>query len=147
MKVIIQRVLEATIDINSEITRSIGKGFVVLVGITHDDTTKDADFLAEKCCGLRIFEDEEGKMNVSLKDAGGELMIVSNFTLYGNCRKGKRPNFTEAAGPDKAIPLYEYFIEKCKSYGVSVVTGEFGADMKIALVNDGPVTIEIESPK
>lgn len=145
MKVIIQRVTEAKITIDSSIERSIGKGFVVLLGITHGDTGADADFLAEKCCGLRIFEDDDGKMNVSLKDVGGELLIVSNFTLYGDCRKGKRPSFTEAAAPAEAMPLYEYFVEKCKSYDVNVQTGEFGADMQINLINDGPITLEIES--
>ena len=145
MKVIIQRILKSKITINSEIERSIGKGFLVLLGITHGDTKADADFLAEKCCGLRIFEDENEKMNVSLKEAGGQLMIVSNFTLYGNCQKGKRPSFTEAAHPSEAKPLYEYFVEKCKSFGVVVQTGEFGADMRIEPVCDGPITIEIES--
>ncbi len=145
MKVVIQRVLKSKITINSEIERSIEKGFFVLLGITHGDTEADADFLAEKCCGLRIFEDENEKMNVSLKEAGGQLMIVSNFTLYGNCQKGKRPSFTEAAHPSEAMPLYEYFIEKCKSFDVVVQTGEFGADMQIEPICDGPITIEIES--
>lgn len=145
MKVIIQRVLKSKITIDGKEEREIGKGFLVLVGITDSDTNADADFLAEKCTGLRVFEDEEGKMNVSLKDVGGELMIVSNFTLYGDCRKGKRPSFTSAARPETATLIYEYFIQKCKSFGVGVKTGEFGADMMIEPVLDGPITLVIES--
>ncbi len=147
MKVIIQRVTKACVNINNLEKRSIEKGFVVLVGITHNDIKDDADFLAKKCCGLRVFEDENEKLNVSLKDAGGSLLIVSNFTLYGECEKGFRPSFTNAAAPDTAKPLYEYFISACRNLGVNVCTGEFGADMQIEMTADGPITIEIESCK
>ena len=144
MKIVIQRVLKSEVTINGTEKRKIGKGFLLLVGITDSDTKKDAEFLAEKCCGLRVFEDDDGKMNVSLKDAGGELMIVSNFTLYADCRKGKRPSFTDAARPEYSAPLYEYFVKKCKEYGINVQTGEFGADMQIDMVCDGPITLVIE---
>lgn len=144
MKAVIQRVLKSEVTINGVEKRKIGKGFLILIGITDSDTKKDAEVLAEKCCGLRVFEDDDGKMNVSLKDAGGELMIVSNFTLYADCRKGKRPSFTNAARPEYAVPLYEYFITKCKEYGINVQTGEFGADMQIDMVCDGPITLILE---
>lgn len=147
MKVIIQRVTNATVTIDNSETKSIGKGFVVLIGITHTDTEADADFLAKKCCMMRIFEDENQKLNVSLKDAGGSVLIVSNFTLYGDCIKGNRPSFAAAARGDTAKPLYDYFVNACKSYGVNVCTGKFGADMQISLTNDGPVTLVIESNK
>lgn len=147
MKVIIQRVTNAKITIDNSSTKSIKTGFVVLIGITHTDTKSDAEFLAKKCCMMRVFEDENQKLNLSLKDVGGSLMIVSNFTLYADCIKGNRPSFTDAAKPDVANPLYEHFINECKNYGVDVCCGKFGADMQITLTNDGPVTLVIESNK
>lgn len=123
----------------------IGKGFLVLIGITHTDTVKEADYLAKKLVNLRVFEDEVGKMNLSLKDINGELLIISQFTLYANTSDGNRPSFTDAAKPEVASPLYEYFLEKCKEYGIHVEHGIFGADMKVSLLNDGPVTIELKS--
>ena len=123
----------------------IGKGLVILLGVTHSDTEKDAAFLAEKCMNLRIFEDDAGKMNRSLLDVGGEALIISQFTLYGDASHGRRPSFTEAARPEVAIPLYEKFVELCRGYGVRVATGRFGAEMLVSIRNDGPVTILAES--
>ena len=124
----------------------IGRGFVVLVGITHSDTREDADFLAKKVAGMRVFEDAEGKMNLSLAEVGGQILSISQFTLYGNARKGNRPSFIEAARPEVAEPLYEYFNQVLREqYGLHVETGRFGADMQVALVNDGPVTIIMDS--
>lgn len=125
----------------------MGPGLVVLLGITHGDGEKDVRYLADKCLGLRIFADENGKMNRSLLDVGGDLMIVSQFTLYGDCRHGKRPGFTDAANPVHAIPLYEAFVARCREAVPGLLTGEFGADMQIELVNDGPVTLMLESEK
>ena len=126
---------------------TMGAGLVVLLGITHSDSEKDVRYLADKCLGLRIFADENGKMNRSLLDVGGDLMIVSQFTLYGDCRHGKRPGFTDAANPVHAIPLYEAFIARCREAVPGLLTGEFGADMQVELVNDGPVTLMLESEK
>ena len=145
MKVVIQRVREAQVEVENKIVGSIGKGFLVLVGITHTDTEKEADYLANKLCKMRIFEDENGKMNLSLKDVGGELLIVSQFTLYADCAKGNRPSFIEAARPEQATPLYEYFCKKCEEQGIKVEKGVFGAHMEVSLLNDGPVTIVLES--
>ena len=123
----------------------IEKGFTVLCGITHEDTEKEADILSRKLCNLRIFEDENGKMNLSLKDVGGELLIISQFTLYADSMSsGNRPSFIQAARPEKAEPLYEYFIKKCEEEGIHVEKGIFGADMKVSILNDGPVTILLE---
>ena len=144
MKLVVQRVLNAQVDVDGKTVGKINKGFMVLCGITHEDTEKEADVLARKLCNLRVFEDENGKMNLSIKDVGGELLIISQFTLYGNTKDGNRPSFTDAAKPDKANELYEYFIEKCKEKGIYTQTGEFGADMKVELLNDGPVTIMLE---
>ena len=144
MKVIIQRVKEASVKVDGKEISKIEKGFLVLIGITHTDTEKEADYLVKKVTNLRVFEDENGKMNLSLKDVGGKLLIVSQFTLYGNCENGNRPSFTEAAKPDIANELYEYFCEKCKDNGIEVKKGIFGADMKVSLINDGPVTLIIE---
>ena len=121
-----------------------GKGFLVLLGVTHNDTKENADYLVKKLCKLRVFSDENDKMNLSLKDVNGELLIVSQFTLYANCSEGNRPSFVNAAKPDKANELYEYFCEECSKYGIKVEKGIFGADMKVSLINDGPVTIIIE---
>lgn len=144
MKLVIQRVQKASVQVKNEVISSINKGFLVLIGITHDDTEEIADYLAKKLCNLRVFEDEKEKMNLSLKDVNGELLIVSQFTLYANTKDGNRPSFTSAAKPEKANELYEYFCQKCKEYQVNVKKGIFGANMKIDLINDGPVTIIME---
>ena len=144
MRLLIQRVQNAKVVVENETVGEIKKGFLVLCGITHSDTKVQADYLANKLCNLRVFEDENQKMNLSLKDVSGELLIVSQFTLYGDCTSGNRPSFTEAAKPEQANELYEYFMEKCKAQNVKVEKGIFGADMKVSLVNDGPVTIMLE---
>ena len=123
----------------------IGKGILVLVGFGPQDTEKDIDYIIDKTVNLRIFSDENDKMNLSCADVGGGLLVVSQFTLYGDCRKGKRPNFMRAARPETAIPLYERFLERCRASGLPVETGEFGADMKVSLINDGPVTIWMDT--
>lgn len=145
MKVLIQRVLESKLEIEGNEYSKIKKGFLVLLGVTHEDTEEDIKALAEKICKLRIFEDENEKMNLSIKDVGGALHIVSQFTLYADCHHGNRPSFTNAAKPDYANELYEKFIKYCKEdLEMEVATGSFGADMKITLINDGPVTIMLE---
>ena len=144
MKVVIQRVKEANVEVNENIVGKIDKGFLILVGITHTDSKEIADYLVKKVCNLRIFEDENGKMNLSIKDVKGKLLIVSQFTLYANCEGGNRPSFTDAAKPDIANKLYEYFCDKCKETGIEVEKGIFGANMKVSLINDGPVTIILE---
>lgn len=144
MKLVIQRVKNASVKVDEKVVGEIEKGFLVLVGIKVGDTKEQADYLVKKVCNLRIFEDENGKMNLSLKDVGGKLLIVSQFTLYGNCNDGNRPSFIEAARPEEAIPLYEYFCDKCNQNGIEVQRGIFGADMKVQLLNDGPVTIVVE---
>lgn len=145
MRALVQRAARAAITINGTPAGTMGAGLVVLLGITHSDGEIDVRYLADKCLGLRIFADENGKMNRSLLDVGGDLMIVSQFTLYGDCRHGKRPGFTEAANPVHAIPLYEAFIARCREAVPGLLTGEFGADMQVELVNDGPVTLMLES--
>lgn len=145
MKTVIQRVKKASVHIDSKKTASIEKGLVVFIGITHTDKKETADFMADKIVNLRIFEDKEEKMNLSGLDVGAEFLVVSQFTLYGDCRKGRRPSYTDAAAPEKAIPLYEYFIEKLRSYNVKVETGRFQAKMLVSLENDGPVTLIVES--
>jgi len=144
MKVVIQRVKNASVEVDGNIVGKIEKGFLVLVGIKVGDTKEQADYLVKKVCNLRVFTDENDKMNLSLKDVNGKLLIVSQFTLYGNCNDGNRPSFIEAARPDEAIPLYEYFCDECAQNGIEVQKGIFGADMKVQLLNDGPVTIVIE---
>lgn len=145
MKLVVQRVLNAQVDVDGKTVGKIDTGFMVLCGITHEDTEKEADVLARKLCNLRVFEDENGKMNLSLKDVGGELLIISQFTLYADTMSsGNRPSFIAAARPEKAEPLYEYFLEKCRQENIKVEKGIFGADMKVSLVNDGPVTIILE---
>ena len=145
MKLVVQRVLNAQVDVDGKTVGKIDKGFMVLCGITHEDTKKEADVLARKLSNLRVFEDENGKMNLSLKDVGGELLIISQFTLYADTMSsGNRPSFIAAARPEKAEPLYEYFLEKCRQENIKVEKGIFGADMKVSLVNDGPVTIILE---
>ncbi len=144
MKAVIQRVSSASVTVENEVVGKIENGFVVLLGVTHTDTEKEAKFIAGKVAGLRVFEDSEGKMNLSLKDVNGSALIVSQFTLYGDARKGNRPSFTEAARPEKAIPLYEFFISEIKKHGIPVATGIFGAKMEVEINNSGPVTILIE---
>ncbi len=144
MKFIIQRVEEASIDIEGIRSGKIGKGFVVLIGIGQNDTKEIADKFVKKLINMRIFEDKNGKTNLSLADVNGELMLVSQFTLYANCKKGNRPSFTEAGAPTEAESLYDYIVKECKKEIPSIVTGAFGADMKIALVNDGPFTIILD---
>ena len=145
MKFVIQRVKEAEVKVENKIVGAINKGFLVLIGITHDDTKKTADAMIKKLIKLRVFEDENGKMNLALKDIEGELLLVSQFTLYADCKDGNRPAFIKAARPEIAKPLYEYIIEKCKEQNIKVETGVFGADMKVSLLNDGPVTIILDS--
>ncbi len=144
MKLLIQRVTHSDCVVEGKTVGKIGKGFLVLVGITHTDTKETVDYLVKKLINLRIFEDENGKMNLSIKDVKGDLLVISQFTLYANTKDGNRPSFTNAAKPDVAEPLYEYFLEKCKEYDIHVEHGIFGADMIITLINDGPVTIELE---
>ena len=144
MKLVIQRVKWASVKVNNETIGKIDKGFLVLLGIAPEDTEQIADYLVQKLVKLRIFEDENGKMNLALKDIGGEMLIVSQFTLYADCTGGNRPSFTNAAKPEKANELYDYFMKKCKEENINVEHGEFGADMKVELLNDGPVTIILE---
>lgn len=145
MKFVIQRVSHASVTVHEETIGRINQGYLVLIGVGKEDTREDADRLVKKMIGLRIFADENGKINKSLKDVNGELLLVSQFTLYADCRHGNRPGFTEAAGPDMANELYEYIIESCKKEVAVVEQGEFGADMKVELLNDGPFTILLES--
>ena len=146
MRAVVQRVTSASVSIGGEVCAGIGRGFLVLLGVYGNDEKTDADYIVKKISGLRVFEDAAGKMNLSLADVGGELLVVSQFTLYGDARHGNRPAFIEAALPDKAIPLYEYVVEKLRgSFGVQ--TGVFGADMAVSLTNDGPVTILLDSTK
>ena len=145
MKFVIQRVSHASVTVHEETIGRINQGYLVLIGVGKEDTKEDADRLVKKMIGLRIFADENGKINKSLKDVNGGLLLVSQFTLYADCRHGNRPGFTEAAGPDMANELYEYIIESCKKEVAVVERGEFGADMKVELLNDGPFTILLES--
>lgn len=144
MKLVVQRVKYASVEVDGKIVGKIDKGFLVLIGIKVGDTKEQADYLVKKVCNLRVFSDENGKMNLSLKDVSGQLLIVSQFTLYGNCNDGNRPSFTDSARPEDAIPLYEYFCNECAKKGIEVQKGIFGADMKVQLLNDGPVTLVIE---
>ena len=144
MKFLVQRVKNAEVDIDNKTVGNIDKGFMVLIGITHTDTKEIADYLIKKLINLRVFEDENGKMNLSLKDVNGSLLLISQFTLYADCSSGNRPSFTNAAKPDFANELYEYIIAECKKKINIVETGVFGADMKVELINDGPVTIILE---
>ena len=145
MRVVVQRVKHASVTINGTVNGKINNGFLVLLGIQSTDSEQDVDYLVKKVTNLRIFSDENDKMNLSLKDVNGELLIVSQFTLYANCKEGNRPSFVEAAKLDVAIPLYEYFVSECKKIIPVVETGIFGADMKVDLLNDGPVTIIMDS--
>lgn len=145
MKFVIQRVSKASVTVDSKVIGKINKGFLVLIGVTHNDTKETADLMIRKLLNLRVFSDENDKMNLSLKDVDGELLLISQFTLYANCKRGNRPDFINAAKPDVAKELYEYIITKCNENGYKVETGEFGADMKVELLNDGPVTIILDS--
>ena len=145
MRFVIQRVNEASVTVNEEVIGSIQKGYMVLIGISETDTQETADKLVRKMIGLRIFEDENGKTNLSLADVRGSLLLISQFTLYANCKKGNRPSFIEAGNPEKAESLYQYIIEECKKKVPIVVTGSFGAEMYVSLVNHGPFTILLDS--
>ena len=144
MRVLLQRVARAEVRVGDRVTGSIGRGFVLLVGFTHSDSAAQIDWMAEKIVGLRVFPDDEDKMNRSLADVGGALLVVSQFTLYGDAVKGRRPSFIDAARPEQAVPLYEQFVAALRSRGVRTETGEFGASMQVELVNDGPVTLWLD---
>jgi D-tyrosyl-tRNA(Tyr) deacylase len=143
----VQRVSQCSVTVDGQIAGQIGRGLLVLLGVTHDDTQADVDYLAEKTTGLRVFEDDAGKMNRSVLDVGGQILVVSQFTLWGDCRRGKRPSFTDAAAPELAEPLYEAFVAAVQRLGVPTSTGTFRAHMDVALVNDGPVTLLLDSRK
>ena len=145
MRAILTRVSSASVTIDGEKVGQIGKGFLILLGVGPEDTEKECRALAEKCLALRIFEDENGKMNLGLESVGGEVLVVSQFTLYGNCRKGRRPSFVGAAGPELGNELYEKFLDICKELGYEPQHGRFGADMKVESVNDGPVTLILDT--
>ncbi len=145
MRAVIQRVTASDVQVDHEIVGRIGSGLLVLLGISRSDEQKDADYLADKVVHLRIFEDDEGKMNRSLLETRGEVLVVSQFTLLGDCRKGRRPSFVEAAPPERAEQLYEYFVDQLRLKGTTVSTGQFQAKMSVSLVNDGPVTLILES--
>ncbi len=145
MRIIVQRVSQASVTIEGKISGQINQGFLLLVGIEAEDTFEDADWLVGKISQMRIFSDEEGKMNLAIGDVNGELLVISQFTLFASTKKGNRPSFIKAARPEIAIPLYEHLIQSFKQLGITTQTGEFGADMKVSLVNDGPVTISIDS--
>ena len=147
MRAVIQRVKRAQVSVGGKVISSIAQGFLVLVGVGRGDTEQDADYIASKTAGLRVFEDQAGKMNLALADVKGSVLAVSQFTLYGDCRGGRRPSFIEAAPPDEGRRLYELYVQKLRALGVSVQTGEFQAMMDVELVNDGPVTILMDSEK
>lgn len=144
MRAVVQRVSSASVTVEGQVTGHIGFGMLVLLGVTHTDTEAHADRLANKLASLRFFNDEAGKMNLSCHDVGGEVLVISQFTLYGDCRKGRRPSYTHAAEPQEAERLYEYFIERMKGFGFNVASGVFGAMMKVSLVNEGPVTLIVD---
>ena len=145
MRAVLTRVNSASVTIDGECVGKIGKGFLILLGVAPEDTEKECRYLAEKALGLRIFEDENGKMNLGLDAVGGQVLVVSQFTLFGNCRKGRRPSFTEAAGPELGNALYEKFLSVCEELGYPPQHGRFGADMKVESVNDGPVTLILDT--
>lgn len=147
MRAVVQRVKRGKVTVEGKTTGEIKNGLLVLLGVGEEDTLKDVDYLCEKIVKLRIFEDEDAKMNLSLLDIKGELLVVSQFTLFGDCRKGRRPNFMAAAGQEKAEAFYEAFVERSTIYGIKVATGQFGGDMEVDLINQGPVTILIDSKK
>ncbi|MGM9630118.1 D-aminoacyl-tRNA deacylase [Butyricicoccus sp.] len=145
MRAVLQRVSRAKVTIDGAVSGEIGKGFLILLGVAPEDTAEEALYLARKCVGLRVFTDENDKMNLSLADVGGKILAVSQFTLYADCRKGKRPNFIGAAKGGQAQELYDYFVSCCRGLGIETQTGEFGADMQVELLNDGPVTILMDT--
>lgn len=145
MRAVIQRVSQASVEITNEVVAEIGPGLLVLLAVARDDTRDDADYLAEKTANLRIFADDEGKMNRSLLETGGSMLVVSQFTLYGDVRRGRRPSYSDAAEPARATDLYEYFVDRARSFGLKVETGVFQAMMRVKLINDGPVTILVDS--
>jgi D-aminoacyl-tRNA deacylase len=145
MVTVLQRVSTASVSVDGKAVGSIDRGLLILIGVHKDDGERNADFLAAKCADLRVFPDDTGKMNLSVKDINGEALVISQFTLLGDCSKGRRPNFTAAAPPEKGRQLYQYFVEKLKEHVRKVETGIFGADMKVSLLNDGPVTVVIDS--
>lgn len=145
MRAVLTRVSSASVTIHGETVGKIGKGFLILLGVGPEDTEKECRYLAEKALGLRVFEDENGKMNLGLSDVGGQVLVVSQFTLYGNCRKGRRPSFTDAAGPELGNTMYERFLSFCEELGYPPQHGRFGADMKVQSVNDGPVTLILDT--
>ena len=145
MRAVLTRVKSASVRVDGETIGKIGPGFMILLGVTHEDTEAHAMKLADKLCGLRIFEDENDKMNLGLESVNGEILVISQFTLYGNCRKGRRPEFLAAARPEVAIPLYEKFIQCCRDKGFHVETGEFGASMEVESINDGPLTLVVDT--
>jgi D-tyrosyl-tRNA(Tyr) deacylase len=147
MRAVVQRVTDARVEVAGEAVGKIGAGFLVLLGIARDDANTDADYLADKTVNLRVFDDDEGKMNRSLLETGGAMLVVSQFTLYGDVRRGRRPSYSDAAEPEKANQLYEYFVDRVRSFGVKVESGVFQAMMKVSLTNDGPVTILLDSRK
>jgi D-tyrosyl-tRNA(Tyr) deacylase len=147
MRAVVQRVISGNVEIDDKIVGSINKGLVILLGVSDKDSIDDVKYMVDKIVNLRIFEDSEEKMNLSLLDVKGELLVVSQFTLYGDCRKGRRPNFMSAAKPDKADELYNEFVLQCKSMGITTETGVFQADMKVNIANDGPVTLVVDSEK
>jgi D-tyrosyl-tRNA(Tyr) deacylase len=144
MRALLQRVTTASVTVDGQLVGRIDKGFVILLGVTHTDTETEAEWLARKVAGLRVFEDKYGKMNATLADVGGELLVVSQFTLYGDARKGRRPSYTDAARPEQAEPLVDYFIDQLRGMGYNVATGLFGANMDVEIHNDGPVTLMVE---
>jgi D-tyrosyl-tRNA(Tyr) deacylase len=144
MRALLQRVTRASVTVDGQVVGRIGRGFVVLLGVTHADTRAEAEWVATKIAGLRVFDDEAGKMNRSLGDVGGELLVVSQFTLYGDARKGRRPSFSDAAVPEQAEPLVDWFVDCLRRAGFAVATGVFGAHMDVAIHNDGPVTLLVE---
>ena len=145
MRAVLTRVKSASVTIDGEVTGKIGQGFLILLGVGPEDTEKECRYLAEKALSLRIFEDENGKMNRGLEDVNGQVLVVSQFTLYGNCRKGRRPSFTEAAGPELGTAMYEKFLQICTELGYPPQHGRFGADMKVESINDGPVTLILDT--
>lgn len=146
MRALVQRVSQASVTVAGEVTGQIAHGLLVLLGVGHDDTAKEVAWMTEKLIGLRIFDDADGKMNLSLEDVGGEMLVVSQFTLFGDCKKGRRPSFVNAAPPELAMALYEQLVDAVRSRGINVGTGRFREHMDVALVNDGPVTLWVESP-
>jgi D-tyrosyl-tRNA(Tyr) deacylase len=147
MRLVLQRVSRASVEVEGAVAGAIGNGLLVFLGVAREDRTEDADYLAEKLANLRIFPDDAGKMNRSVLESGGSVLVVSQFTLYGDCRKGRRPSFDEAADPEKARSLYEYFVERIRGAGLTIATGVFQAHMLVSLENDGPVTLIVESKK